>query len=182
MASESNFRTPKEKKNPDGMNQSRALQWLSGLFGSIWRTTRRFFKNILPSAKSYYKRWRNERSRLPKRTTRSKAYLLVGYTTKENINNRYRAMKIQNVIRVVLLLSIIMLTVYILYKWLNPFGNTDELQQIIGVNKIEELTEDDPFAKDQSSDNLLILNDLPQPSTSDSFMVSTDSQSGTSQP
>lgn len=181
MASESNQQSP-EEKNQDVKQQSQVIQWLTGLFGSIWRTTKRFFKNMIPSVKNSYKRWRNERSRLPKRTTRSKSYLLVGYTTKENINKRYRAMKIQNMIRLALLLSIIMLTIFILYKWLNPFGNTDELQQIVGISKIEELTGEDPFAKDQSSDDLLVLNDVPLSSSSDSLVINSASQQSTSQP
>lgn len=180
MASESNRQTPGENKKMEDRQQSQIVSWLYGLFGSIWRTTKRFFKNIIPSTKNHFKRWRNERNRLPKRQTRSKAYLLVGYTTKENIDKRYRAMKIQNIIRVFLLLSIMMLTIFILYKWLNPFGNTDELQQIVGVNEIDELTGEDPFAKNQAPDNLLILNGATSDESSDSLVSSSDVQTSTS--
>ncbi len=136
--------------------------FFSELAGSILRTTKRFFKNLIPSIRNKYRRWRNERNRLPKRTTRSKAYLLVGYTTKEHIDKRYRAMKLQNIIRVVFLISILVLTIYVLQKWLNPFGNTDELKQIIGIEGIDELTEEDPFSKNANSENILIKDNSVQ--------------------
>jgi|GEM_PF-4602321 len=154
--------TGPEDKRQEVIYESRDHQrapvvvFFSDLGVSILRTTRRAFKNLIPSIRNKYRRWRNERNRLPKRTTRSKAYLLVGYTTKEHIDKRYRAMKTQNIIRVVLLISLLVLTMYILQKWLNPFGNTDELKQIIGIEGIDELTEEDPFSKSGNAENILV--------------------------
>jgi hypothetical protein len=35
--------------------------------------------------------------------------------------------------------------VVITMNWLDPFGNMDELKQIIGIDKVQDLTEEDPF-------------------------------------
>lgn len=149
-------KTPTDNNPSNTDRNSSAADFFQGLFGSIYRTTKRLLVNFLPGVKNIYKRWRNERNRLPKRTSRNKAYLLLGYTTKEHINKRYRAMKIQNIIRVSLLISIILITFYILYTWLNPFGNTDEIKQIAGVDGIEDLTGEDPFGKYNESQSVWI--------------------------
>lgn len=118
---------------------------ISGVFGCIGRTTVRFFKNIVPRSVNKYKRWKNEKNRMPKRTSKSKVYVLIGYTTKEHVDRHFRSMKIQNLIRTALLVLILVTIVVITMKWLDPFGNMDELKQIIGIDKVQDLTQEDPF-------------------------------------
>jgi len=118
---------------------------ISGVFGCIGRTTVRFFKNIIPRTVNKYRRYMNEKKRMPKRTSKSKVYVLIGYTTKEHVDRHFRSLKIQNLIRTALLILILAAVIVITMNWLDPFGNMDELKQIIGIDKVQDLTQEDPF-------------------------------------
>ena len=118
---------------------------ISGVFGCIGRTTVRFFKNIIPRTVNKYRRYMNEKNRMPKRTSKSKVYVLIGYTTKEHVDRHFRSIKIQNMIRTALLVLILIAVIVITMNWLDPFGNMDELKQIIGIDKVQDLTQEDPF-------------------------------------
>jgi hypothetical protein len=137
-------------KNDDPGNDppvgvSRILLTISEVLGSIARTTVRFVKNIPSRIQNKYMRYRNEKNRLPKRRTKNKVYVLVGYTTKEHVDRKYAAIKVQHLIRRVLMVCILIVFLVIMYNWLNPLGNTTELKQIIGINKIDDLALEDPF-------------------------------------
>jgi len=121
------------------------LSAIAGVFGSIVRTTVRFVKNIPSRIQNKYLRYCNEKNRLPRRRTKSKVYVLVGYTTKEHVDRKYAAIKVQHLIRRVLLICILIVSLVILYNWLNPLGNTNDLKQIVGINKIDDLAQKDPF-------------------------------------
>ena len=140
-----------------------ALSWIKGVGDSIFRTTVRFLRNIPSRIRNKYLRYLNEKKRMPKRKTKSKVYVLVGYTNKKYVDRRYAATKVQNLIRKVLLISILLVFLVILYKWLNPLGNTNELKLIIGVDKIDELAQDDPFGATMSSNQLIITTSTPTP-------------------
>lgn len=133
------------------------LSWFSGVGGSIFRTTARFLRNMLPRVRNKYLRYRNEKKRMPKRKTKSRVYLLAGYTTKAHVDRRYTAIKVQHLIRKILLLCILIVIVVILYKWINPLGNTTELKQIVGIEKIDELAREDPFGTTISNNRINII-------------------------
>ena len=137
--------TENSAKSSGAVRKTSVTIRISGVFGCIGRTTVRFFKNIVPRSVNKYRRWRNEKNRMPKRTTKSKVYVLIGYTTKEHVDRHFRSFKIQNLIRTGLLVLILITIVIITMNWLDPFGNMDELKQIIGIDKVQDLTEEDPF-------------------------------------
>ena len=137
--------TENPPKSSESARNSSVSTRLSGVFGCIGRTTVRFFKNIVPRTVNKYKRWKNEKNRMPKRTTKSKVYVLIGYTTKEHVDRHFRSIKIQNLIRTSLLVLILITIIVITMNWLDPFGNMDELKQIIGIDKVQDLTQEDPF-------------------------------------
>ncbi len=132
------------RKDPP-VGAARILSTISEVLGSITRTTVRFVKNIPSRIQNKYMRYRNEKNRLPKRRTKNKVYVLVGYTTKEHVDRKYAAIKVQHLIRRVLMVCILIVLLVIMYNWLNPLGNTTELKQIVGINKIDDLAQEDPF-------------------------------------
>ena len=157
-----------DRQSGDPMNEApmaafAALSWVKGVGGSIFRTTARFLRNIPSRIRNKYLRYLNEKKRMPRRKTKSKVYVLVGYTNKKYVDRRYAATKVQNLIRKVLLISILLVFLVIMYKWLNPLGNTNELKLIVGVDKIDDLTQDDPFGASVSSNQLIITTATPTP-------------------
>lgn len=125
---------------------STAATWIQGVAGCIYRSTKRYIKNIPSRVQNKYLRYRNEKSRMPKRTGKNRVYVLVGYTSKANIDRRFRAEKLQNMIRRTLLILILIVSLVITYKMLfDQFGDTEEFKQIIGINGIDDLTGNDPF-------------------------------------
>jgi len=136
---------------------SSILMWIQGVVGSIGRTTVRFVRNIPSRIHNKYLRYRNEKKRMPRRKTKSKVYVLVGYTTKEHIDRRFAAVKVQQMIRKVLLGLILLVLIIILNNWLNPLGNTDELKQIVGIDKIDDLAQEDPFGEPGATNQIQII-------------------------
>lgn len=133
------------KENAIGSAFSSVIIWLQGVVGSIYRTTLRFIKNIPSRLHNKYLRYMNERRRMPRRKTKSKVYVLVGYTSKEHVDRRFMAMKVQNLIRKSLLLGILIVFLIIIFKWLDPLGNINELKQIVGIDSMDDLAQEDPF-------------------------------------
>lgn len=132
------------------------LTWIQGVVGSIGRTTVRFVRNIPSRLQNKYMRYRNEKKRLPRRKTKSKVYVLAGYTTKAYVNRRFAAIKVQQIIRKTLLGLILLVFLVIMYKWLDPLGNTNELKQIIGIDKIDDLAQEDPFSNTGAANQIQI--------------------------
>lgn len=122
------------------------ITWIQGVVGSIGRTTVRFVRNIPSRMHNKYMRYLNEKKRMPRRKTKSKVYVLAGYTTKAYVNRRFAATAVQQIIRKTLLGLILVIFMVIMYKWLDPLGKTNELKQIIGIDKIDDLAQDDPFS------------------------------------
>lgn len=146
---------------------SSVMSWIKGVAGSVGRTTVRYLKNIPPRLQNKYLRCRNEKKRMPRRTSKNRVYVLIGYTTKDHVDRRYRATKVQNLIRTVLLVLIMAALIFISYKWLNPFGKSDEILQIIGINNIDDLTQEDPFSAAETTNLFNISTDSTGESTSD---------------
>ena len=156
------------------------IPWIKGIAGSIFRTTKRFVRNIPSRLRNKYLRYRNEKNRLPRRKTKSKVYVLVGYTTKEHVDRRFTGIKVQQMIRKVLLLLILLVFLFIMYKWLNPLGNTNEIKQIVGIDKIDDLAQEDPFAASGKSNQIQIsTTTITQVPTLTPAITGTESQSGT---
>ena len=139
-----NFQRDDQREDPPS-GAALLFSTITGVVGSIVRTTVRFVKNIPSRIQNKYMRYRNEKNRLPRRRTKSKVYVLVGYTTKEHVDRKYAAIKVQHLILRVLLVCILIVFLVIMYNWLNPLGNTTDLKQIVGINKIDDLAQKDPF-------------------------------------
>lgn len=161
------------------------IPWFKGVAGSIFRTTERFIRNIPSRLRNKYLRYRNEKKRLPKRKTKSKVYVLVGYTTKEHVDRRFTGIKVQRMIRKFLLLIILLVFLLIMYKLLDPLGNTNEIKQIVGINKIDDLAQNDPFGDSTGTSNQIQISTITitqaptQTPTQTTNITGTESVSGT---
>lgn len=158
MKSDSQNTVSNSDKTPDDViRRSLPIQtWALGVVGSIYRTTERFVRNIPSRIRNKYRRYLNEKKRMPRRKTKSKVYVLVGYTTRQHVDRHFAALKVQHLIRTILLLSILLVFIVIMYKWLDPLGKTNELKQIVGIDRITDLAEDDPFVPAESSNDFIV--------------------------
>lgn len=127
----------------------------------IHRTNVRFFMNLPTRARNFIKRKINEYKNKPKRTEINKVYVLIGYTTKQNIDNRFNNEHLMIVFRRLLLIIIFFLLLFISIQWIKPLIVVDQYKQIFGVETVEDITSNDPFnstselssAAKSSSDN-----------------------------
>ena len=115
------------------------------VFKSIYVTTFLFFKNLPAVAKNRWMRYRNEKKRTPKRKTKSRVYILVGYTTKAKVDKRYRSVRIQRVFRGLLISGIFIISCVLMYRAISPQLDFESYSQMFGIKELDELTNVDPF-------------------------------------
>lgn len=115
--------------------------------GASWRATVRLFKSI-PSRifGRIRKIWRDYRDRPPRKDI-SRVYLVVGYTTKKYVEERYNAERRMMIMRRGLLALIFFLLLFIvLDRSLSAF-NYGEIKQMFGFSSWSELLKNDPFSE-----------------------------------
>ena len=120
---------------------------MSDFLGASWRATVRLFKSI-PSRifGRIRKVWRDYRDRPPRKDI-SRAYLVVGYTTKKYVEERYNAERRMMIMRRGLLALIFFLLLFIvLDRSLSAF-NYGEIKQMFGFSSWTELLKNDPFSE-----------------------------------
>ena len=121
------------------------------VLNSMKRTTIRFFKNIPNKTRDYIKRRVNEYKRKPARKDINKVYVLVGYTTKKHIDDKYNAERHLIVLRRGLLVLIFVLIIFISINSFLPKLKIGKYSDIFGIGSVNELTENDPFSRDKSN-------------------------------
>ncbi len=143
----------------DIRNGNSQLIVLAGIFSSIGRTTVRTVRNFPTRVRNGIKRRINEYKRRPVRKDINKVYVLVGYTTKQHIDERYNAERMMIIIRRGLLLLIFVLLLFISINAILPYVKTDEYSQMFGISSVDEMTENDPFVgkteDDAESDDII---------------------------
>ncbi len=157
-----------------------SLDTVGGFFAFLGRTTVQFFKNLPDVIRNSIKTKIADYRRMPKRKTISKVYVLVGYTTKEYVDKKYRRERALLIIRKILIACIICLVLIMTYRWIKPKVDYSEYKQMIGVNELDELTKSDPFATETRNNAIApdVQNVTPIPSNSGAS-ESTASQSAT---
>ena len=125
--------------------KSRFVSTLSGVAGSCWRATVRFFKYLPWRIKTAVKRKYREYKNRPPRKDIRRVYVLVGYTTKESVDAKYNAERRLMIIRRGLLVLIFLLMIFISIDRILNITNFSEISHMFGINSIEEITENDPF-------------------------------------
>lgn len=128
----------------------RILFAVVGFFAFIGRTTWKFFKDLPTKIRNKINEKIAEKRRMPKRKSIHKVYVLVGYTTKEYVDRKYRKERALLIIRKILVAAIVIILIMMVYRWFMPQLDTDEYKQMIGINELNELTESDPFATESS--------------------------------
>ena len=114
--------------------------------GCSYRATVRLFKGLPNRFKAYVKRKIKEYRNRPKRTDISRVYVVVGYTTKKRVDEKFNAERRMMIIRRGLLALIFLLVIFIAVDRFTKLINYGELSQIFGVDSWGEVIENDPFA------------------------------------
>ena len=125
---------------------------IGGFFQFLGRTTVQFFRNLPGTISNKINAKIAERRRMPKRRSMHKVYVLVGYTTKEYVDRKYRKERMLLIIRRILVGCIIVIILAMAFRWFIPKLDTDEYKQMIGINEMDELTKNDPFATETSNE------------------------------
>ena len=125
--------------------------------GCTYRATVRLFKGLPNRFKAYVKRKIKEYRNRPKRTDISRVYVVVGYTTKKRVDEKFNAERRMMIIRRGLLALIFLLVIFIAVDRFTNLINYGELSQIFGVDSWGEVIENDPFAdKTTESTNFIV--------------------------
>lgn len=119
----------------------------------IHRTNIRFITNLPGFIKSFIIRKYNDYKNKPKRKDINKVYVLIGYTTKQNLDNRFMNEHLMIVFRRILLIVIFVLLMIITFKTIKPYIVVDQYKQIFGIESVEDMTSSDPFEEDQTNGN-----------------------------
>ena len=114
--------------------------------GCSYRATVRLFRGLPGRFVNWFKRKVKEYRNRPKRTDISRVYVVVGYTTKKRVDEKFNAERRMMIIRRGLLVIIFLLILFIAVNRFTEMINYGELSQIFGVNSFEEVVENDPFA------------------------------------
>ena len=114
--------------------------------GASWRATVRLFKSIPSRIIGRIKRtWRSYRDRPPRKDI-SRVYVVVGYTTRKFVDERYNAERRMMILRRGLLALIFFLLLFIVMDRTLSILNYNELKQMFGFSSWTELLQNDPFS------------------------------------
>ncbi|MBO4474094.1 MAG: hypothetical protein J5750_04190 [Clostridiales bacterium] len=138
----------------DDSDAGTLLASIVGFFRFLGRTTVQYFRNIPNEIRNKAKAKIAEHRRMPKRKSISKVYVLVGYTTKEYVDQKYRKERILLNIRRILVAAIIILILIMTYRWIMPKIDTNEYKQMVGIEEIDDLTQSDPFATETTKEDI----------------------------
>ncbi|MBR3058733.1 MAG: hypothetical protein IKG93_12310 [Clostridiales bacterium] len=174
---------PEQESESDELSKGdswweKALFSVLGFFAFLGHTTWNFFKALPGNISSKIKEKIAQKKRMPKRKSIHKVYVLVGYTTKEYVNRKYRKERALLIIRRILVACIILVILIMAYRWFVPQLDTDEYKQMIGIDDIKELTQSDPFATETTKAQIQLESEAITPIPSDtSLTVATTSNS-----
>ncbi|MCR4557211.1 MAG: hypothetical protein K5779_05250 [Saccharofermentans sp.] len=114
--------------------------------GCSYRATVRLIKGLPSRFVNFIKRKIKEYRNRPKRTDISRVYVVVGYTTKKRVDEKFNAERRMMIIRRGLLLLIFILILFIAVDRVAGLINYGEMAQIFGIESWDEVVENDPFA------------------------------------
>jgi hypothetical protein len=123
---------------------------LLDFLGCSYRATVRLIKGLPSRFIAFVKRKIKEYRNRPKRTDISRVYVVVGYTTKKRVDEKFNAERRMMIIRRGLLVLIFILIIFIAVDRFTGVINYGELSQIFGIDSLDEVVENDPFAEKTS--------------------------------
>ena len=136
---------------------------LLDFLGCSYRATVRLFKGLPSRAVNAVKRKIKEYRNRPKRTDISRVYVVVGYTTKKRVDEKFNAERRMMIMRRGLLLLIFFLILLIAFERLTGMVNYGEMAQIFGITSWDEVVENDPFADRDSNNPAYVSADASEP-------------------
>lgn len=133
--------------------------------GCSYRATVRLFKGLPSRFVNYIKRKIREYRNRPKRTDISRVYVVVGYTTKKRVDEKFNAERRMMIMRRGLLVLIFLLILFIAVDRFTGLVNYGELSQIFGIESLDEVMENDPFADKTTESTGFIVTDVTETTT-----------------
>ena len=131
--------------------------------GCSYRATVRLIKGLPSRFVNFVKRKIKEYRNRPKRKDISRVYVVVGYTTKKRVDEKFNAERRMMIIRRGLLVLIFLLILFIAVDRLTGLINYGELSQIFGIESWEEVMENDPFADKTTESTSFIVTEVSDP-------------------
>ena len=129
-----------------GSSDRKTSDVVSDFFGASWRATVRLIKSIPSRIFGRIRRaWREFRDRPPRKDI-SRVYVVVGYTTRKYVDERYNAERRMMILRRGLLALIFFLLLFIVLDRTLSIFNYDEIRQMFGFSSWTELVKNDPFS------------------------------------
>ena len=120
---------------------------ISDFLGASWRATVRLIKSLPSRIFGIIRRaWREYRDRPPRKDI-SCVYVVVGYTTKKHVDERYNAERRMMILRKGLLALIFFLLLFIVMDRTLSIFNYNEIKQMFGFSSWSELLKNDPFSE-----------------------------------
>ncbi|MBR3247975.1 MAG: hypothetical protein IKG03_06230 [Clostridiales bacterium] len=131
---------------------------LLDFLGCSYRATVRLIKGLPSRTVNSVKRKIKEYRNRPKRTDISRVYVVVGYTTKKRVDEKFNAERRMMILRRGLLLLIFLMILVIAFDRFTGLINYGEMAQIFGIESWDEVVENDPFADktDETSESAYI--------------------------
>lgn len=129
--------------------------------GCSYRATVRLIKGLPSRVVNFFKRKIKEYRNRPKRTDISRVYVVVGYTTKKRVDEKFNAERRMMIIRRGLLILIFLLILFIAADRFTGLINYGEMAQIFGIESWDEVVENDPFANRDSDNNVITASEVP---------------------
>lgn len=124
---------------------------LKAFFRSSAKATVRYFKGIGPRIIRFVRRKISEIKNRPPRKDISKVYVLVGYTTKAQVDAKYNAERHMIILRRGLLALIFLLLMFIAVNRFTEMINYGELSQMFGVDSMSDFLKNDPFSSGKTT-------------------------------
>ena len=134
-----------KNSNSNSLGKSLGI-FLVSILSCCVTATARYFKNLPSVVLCFFKRKDNDYKRKPKRDSINRVYVLVGYTTKQYADRRYRAEHLMITLRRGLLLLILVLLLVISVNRIVTFVDVDQYSKMFGIDSVDKMTQNDPFA------------------------------------
>ena len=136
-----------DERNTDSISSTSNMSSLVlDFLGCSYRATVRLIKGLPSRFLAFVKRKIKEYRSRPKRKDFSRVYVVVGYTTKKRVDEKFNAERRMMIIRRGLLILIFILVLLIAVDRLTGAINYGELSQIFGIEEWGQVVENDPFA------------------------------------
>ena len=137
-----------EDRNTESNNSTSIVnEAVLDFLGCSYRATVRLIKGLPSRFVAFVKRKIKEYKNRPKRTDISRVYVVVGYTTKKRVDEKFNAERRMMIIRRGLLILIFLLVIFIAVDRFTGAINYGELSQIFGIDSFGDVVENDPFAE-----------------------------------